>query len=165
MRISILLFSFLLFAADVQANDVQLFNPDIFGQPTSVAIKPLLDKTSNEIEPYMVKTDIKCGKYYAATIYYRGKVTFGDIRTSLNKIYKNYENMKLLKEPVQASWRVEDKRFSIYLAQEAEGIFSVIYIHFQSSKEMFKAMMKAEGGDINAIEAAFPDECKDMPKQ
>jgi hypothetical protein len=165
MRISLLLLSFLLLAANAQANDVQLFNPDLFGQPTSVAVKLLFDKKPNEIEPYMVKTDIKCGKYYAASIFYRGKVAFGDIRASLNKLYKNHENMKLLKEPVQASWRVDDKRFSIYLTQEAEDIFKVIYIQFQSNKEMFKAMMKAEGADINAVETEFPDKCEDASKQ
>jgi hypothetical protein len=53
----------------------------------------------------------------------------------------------------------------MYLAQEAEGIFNVIYIQFQSGKEIFKAMMKAEGADINAVEAEFPDECKDTLKQ
>jgi len=164
MRISILLLAFLLLSSRVQAKDAQLFNPDFFGQPTSTAIKLLFDKKSDEIEPYMVTTDIKCGKYYAASIFYRGQVTFGEIRASLNKLYKNNENLSLLKEPVQALWRVEDKRFAISLYQEEEGIFRVMYIHFLPNKEMFKAMMKANGGDAKAIEAEFPDECKDTPK-
>ena len=104
MRISLLLLSLLLFAADAQANDVQLFNPDLFGQPTSAAVKLLLDKKSNEIEPYLVKTDIKCGKYYAASIFYRGKVTFGDIR-AFKKIKKN----------VFKHWRHENHRSAVVI--------------------------------------------------
>jgi hypothetical protein len=29
----------------------------------------------------MVSTDVRCGKYYAASIFYRGKATFAEIRT------------------------------------------------------------------------------------
>jgi hypothetical protein len=89
MKISLLLLSVLIFAANAQANDVQLFNPDLFDQPTSVAIKLLFDKKPNEIESYMKKTDIKCGKYYAATVFYRGEVTFSVLRASLNKLYNS----------------------------------------------------------------------------
>jgi len=161
MRVSILILAFLLLAPTAQAKDVQLFNSDLFGQPTSTAVKLLIDKKPDELEPYMVTTDIKCGKYYAASIFYRGKVTFNDIRTSINKMYKNYENVSLLKEPAQAHWRVTDKRFSISMSEEAEGIFRVIYIQFLPSKEVFKAMMKAQGGDVNVIEAMDEDDCKD----
>ncbi len=161
MRNSILFLAFFLLASTAQAKDVQLFNPDLFGQPTSTAVKLLIDNHSDEIEPYMVTTDIKCGKYYAASIFYRGKVTFKDIRTSINKIYNNYENLSLLKEPIQAHWRVNDKRFSISMSEEAEGIFRVIYIQFLPSKEVFKAMMKAYGGDANAIDAMDEDDCKE----
>lgn len=161
MRIFLTIFTFLLLASAAQAKDVQLFNPDVFGQPTSIAVKLLIDKKTDEVEPYMVTTDIKCGKYSAASIFYRGKVTFDDIRTTINKSFKNYENLSLLKPPVQAIWRVKDQRFSISLAEEAEGIFRVIYIKFISSKEAFKAMMKAEGGDVNAIDAMDEDDCKE----
>jgi len=121
MRIFLLLFAFLLLASTAQAKDVQLFNPDIFGQPTSTAVKLLIDKKSDEVEPYMVTTDIKCGKYSAASIFYRGKLTFDDIRTTINKSFKNYENLSLLKPPVQAIWRVKDQRFGISLSEELRG--------------------------------------------
>ncbi len=161
MRVFILFLLIFLWASTVQARDVQLFNPNLFGQPTSTAVKLLSDKKSDEIEPYMVSTDIKCGKYYAASIFYRGKVTFEEIRTSINKIYKNYEKLSSLKEPVLAIWRVTDNKFMISISQEAEGIFRVTYIQFLPSKEIFKAMMKFEGGDIKAIDAMDEEDCKE----
>jgi len=54
------------------AKHVQLLNPEFFGQPTSTAIKLLYDKKPDEIEPYMVTTDIKCGEYCAASAFYPG---------------------------------------------------------------------------------------------
>jgi hypothetical protein len=164
MKIIIILV-FLFSATTAQARDVQLFNPDLFGQPTSTAVKLLVDKKPGEIEPYMVSTDIKCGKYYAASIFYRGKVTFEEIRTSINKVYKNYEKLSTLKEPVQALWRVKEKQFSISIRQEAEGIFRVTYIHFLPTKEIFKAMMKLEGGDVKAIDAMDEEDCKETAEK
>ncbi len=161
MKTLILLFIFLIFTSTAQAKDVQLFNTEIFGQPTSNAIKLLNDKKSDEIEPYLVTTDIKCGKYHAATVYYRGKVSFDDIRNSLNKTYKNYENLKLLKDSTFAVWRVVDKRFAIQLHQEDENIYGVIYVEFLQKNEAFESMMKAMGADAKAIDALHEDDCKD----
>jgi hypothetical protein len=164
MRTSILLLTFLLLTSTAQAKNVQLFNPEIFGQPTSNAIKLLNDKKPDEIEPYMVTTDIKCGKYHAASVFYRGKVSFDEIRGSLNKIYKDYENMKLLKEPTFAVWRNVDKRFAIQLSQEDENVYRVIYIEFLQSKELFESIMKANGADVKAMEALDEDDCKEPVK-
>jgi len=165
MKILISILAFLFSTTIAQARDVQLFNTDIFGQPTSTTVKLLIDKQPQEIEPYMVSTDIKCGKYYAASVFYRGKVTFEEIRTSINKVYKNYEKLSVLKEPVQALWRVNDKQFSISIHQEAEGIFRVIYIRFPPTKEALKAMMKFEGGDVKAIDAMDEEDCKEAAKK
>ena len=164
MRTPILLFTFLALTSTAQAKDVQLFNPDIFGQPTSNTIKLLIDKKADEIEPYMVTTDIKCGKYHAASVFYRGKISFDEIRNSLNKSYKNYENLKLLKESTFAVWRVVDKRFAIQLSQQDENVYLVIYLEFLQEKEAFETMMKAMGGDAKAIEAFHEDDCKDPSK-
>jgi hypothetical protein len=158
MRIFVTIFTFLLLASAAQAKDIQLFNPDILGQPTSTAVKLLIDKKADEVEPYMVTTDIKCSKYSAASIFYRGKLSFDDIRTTINKSFQNYENLSLLKPPVQAIWRVKDRRFSISLREEAEGIFRVTYIKFISNTEAFKAIMKVEGIDVDAIDE---DDCKE----
>ncbi len=123
-----------------EAKDVQLFNPDCLGQPTSTAIKLLYDKNLNEIEPYMVTTDIDCGRYRAASVFYREKVTFADVRASLNRLYKNYENLSLLEESKQARWRVEDKQFLINLVQEQEGIIRVMYLQFRPMKGVYQRL-------------------------
>jgi hypothetical protein len=164
MNTSLLLLTFLLLTSIAEAKDVQLFNPEIFGQPTANAIKLLNDKKPDEIEPYMVTTDIKCGKYHAASVFYRGKVSFSEIRGSLNKIYKNHENLKLLKESTFAVWRNMDKRFAIQLSKEDENVYRVIYIEFLQSKELFESMMKANGADIKAMEALDEDDCKEPVK-
>jgi hypothetical protein len=161
MKTSILIFTCLFLTSTAQAKDVQLFNPEIFGQPTSNAIKLLIDKKPDEIEPYMVTTDIKCGKYHAASVFYRGKVSFDEIRGSINKIYKDNENVKLLKQSTFAIWRVTDKRFAIQLCQEDEDVYRVIYLEFLQSKEAFESMMKAMGADAKAIDALHEDDCKD----
>jgi len=130
MRIIVALFTILFLCSNVSAKDVQLLNPEFFGQPTSAAIKPLYDKKPGEIEPYMVTTDIKCGRYHAASVFYRGKITFAEVRASLNKLYGSYENVSLLTESVQAIWRVEDKGFGIHLVREQEDVVRVMYVQF-----------------------------------
>lgn len=117
-----------------EAKDIQLFNPDIFGQPTSTAIKTLQDKKSDETEPVNILLDIKCGKYYAASVFYPKKVTFTEARESLHRLYKNYETLSL---PSQALWRVEDKRSAIQLVQEEDQI-KILYIQFQPTKNECK---------------------------
>ena len=163
MKISILIFTCILLTSAAQAKDMQLFNPEIFGQPTSNAVKLLFDKKIAEIEPYMVTTDIKCGKYHAASVFYRGKVSFDEIRGSINKIYKDYENLKLLKQPNFAIWRVTNKRFAIQLCREDEDVYRVIYVEFLQGKEAFESLMKGMGADAKAIDALHEDDCKDTP--
>jgi hypothetical protein len=139
------------------AKDIQLFNPEIFGQPTSNAVKPLHDKVTDEIEPYMVTTDIKCGKYYAASIYYsKKKVTFAEARESLNKLYNGLEKISLFQESKIAIWRVEKKWFSIQLVQEEDGI-CIRYVQFQPTSNIFQGVMKVIGADTDAI---YDNECK-----
>lgn len=134
-----------------QAKDIQLLNPDFFGKPTLSAIRLLYDKKSDEIEPYMVTADIKCGKYYAASVYYSKKVAFADARESLNKMYKGKENLSLFEESKMACWRVEGEKLSIQLTQEDYGV-CIRYIQFQPTKVIFKEMMKAMGADTDALD-------------
>lgn len=155
MRIIVVLFAILFLCSIASARDVQLLNPEFFGQPTSMAVKLLYDKKPDEIEPYMVTTDIKCGKYHAASVFYRGKVTFAEVRASLNKLYGSYEDVSLLKESVLAMWRVEGKRFSIQLHQEEEDVARALYVQFRPMKEVTKDTTKT-GGTIFK-----DDECKE----
>jgi hypothetical protein len=67
-------------AAD--GKEIQLFNSKVLGQPTNDGVKLLVDKKGDEIEPYMISTDIKCGKYYAASVYYPKKVSFEEAKVA-----------------------------------------------------------------------------------
>jgi hypothetical protein len=158
MKIILVVLTILVLCSTVQARDVQLLNPEFFGQPTSMAVKILYDKKPDEIEPYMVMTDIKCGKYHAASVFYRGKVTFAEVRASLNKLYGSYEDVSLLKESLLAMWRVEDKRFSIQLVQEEEDVVRVLYVQFRPMKKASKDIMKASGGNMDVLD---DQECKE----
>jgi hypothetical protein len=139
MKTIIISFVIIISCASSQAKDIQLFNPDLFGQPTSNAVKLLYDKKSDESEPSNITTDIRCGKYYAASVFYASYVTFSDARESLNKLYKNHENLKLLQENKIAVWRVENKGFSIQLTRE-EDQTRINYINYKvisADKECF----------------------------
>jgi hypothetical protein len=136
--------------SSLQAKDIQPLNPDFFGQPTSKAVKFLYDKKSDEIEPYLIKTDIRIGKYYAASVYYStSEITFAEVRKSINKLYGSYEKADLLIKNKMAIWRVTNKEFSIQLTREQDYI-RISYIHYKSlkdQKEYFKALKdKNEGG-------------------
>lgn len=157
MKILIIVLAFLFSVSFAQAKDIQLLNPDFFGQPTSNSIKLLYDKKADEIQPYMVTTDIKCGKYFAASVYYSKKrVSFAEVRESLNKLYKGYENLALLKESKIAMWRVDNMGFTIQLSQEEKRL-CISYIQFQSIKELSKGLMKISGTEIDADN---DNECK-----
>lgn len=155
MKLLIMVLAIFISCSIAQAKDIQLFDPSFFGQPTSSSIKLLFDKKADELEPYMVMTDIKCGKYNAASAFYSNKVTFKQARESLNKLYKNYENLKLYKESAQALWRVTDKQFAVHLVQEEDKI-RIMYLQFQPTKEVFKNMLNTQGDNTNALDE---DEC------
>jgi hypothetical protein len=146
----IIILGILISYGSLQAKDIQLLNPDFFGQPTSKAVKFLYDKKSDEIEPYLIKTDIKIGKYYAASVYYsNSEITFAEVRKSINKLYGSYEIADLLRKNKIAMWRVTNNGFSIQLTRKQDYI-RINYIHYKSlkdQKEYFKAMKdKNEGG-------------------
>jgi hypothetical protein len=144
-------FLFLFICSVAHAKEIQLLNPDFFGKLTSTMIKLLYDRQSDELEPYMVTADIKCGRYSAATAFYPNKVTFADARESLNKSYKEYENMSLFKESKQALWRVDDKKFAIQLIQEEDRI-RILYIRFQPTKDVLRNILKSTGANAEPID-------------
>lgn len=113
------------------AREVQLLNPDVFGQPTSNAVKLLLDKKTDECEPYKITTDIKCGIYYSASVFYSQDIAFAETRESLNKLYKRHENIKLLKKNKIAVWRIENEGYSIQLTREKDHI-RINYINYKT---------------------------------
>jgi hypothetical protein len=157
MKKLFIVLAFLFSASVAQAKDIQLLNPEFLGQPTSSSIKLLYDKKSDEIEPYVVTTDIKCSKYNASSVFYPTAVTFAQARESLNKLYKKYEKQNLYQESVQALWRIEKKRFGVHLVQE-ENRVRIMYIQFQSTEAVMTSIMKSSGADVSSIE---DDDCNE----
>ena len=148
------LFAVLIFAlvsSTASGKDIQQFNPDIFEQPTSTAIKIMQDKKPNDVEPTGVLVDIKDGKHSAASIFYPKKVTFAEAREGLNKLYKENEDLTLYKASEMAVWRVADRKFSISLVQEDDHV-RVMFIHFMPSAEVFKGILRTMGVDPDDLD-------------
>jgi len=91
----------------------------------------------SKVDPEYVLTDIKGGRYYAATVCYPPTLTVDDVRTSINEVYGKYELRDL-----GGVWRNADEKFAIGLNKDADGIH-VMYITFQPMREVFKNMFKA----------------------
>ena len=139
----------ILLGSIAEAKDIQLFNPDLFGQPANKEIKPLNDRKTDEIEPNIVKLDIKDGKYIASTITYPAQITFEEARESINRYFKKYEHNNY-KTHAMAVWRVTDKKFMISLTKEKDAI-QMIYIQFQPDEVVFKSLLKSMGADVDCI--------------
>jgi hypothetical protein len=123
-----------------EAGGVQLFNTEVLGVQTSKAVRLLVDPAVGDAEPYVVWSDIACGAYYAASVFYRKPVTFDQVRVALNGRYASFETSspELKARPFSASmglWRVIDPQgtpserqgFAIQLSVDEEGV-RVIYI-------------------------------------
>ncbi len=156
MRIICVLIASIFASSVAQAKGIQLFNPDVFGQPTSTATKILQDKKPNDIEPVNVLVDIREGKYVASSLFYSKKVTFDEARESLKKQYKTYENLSLYKPLVMSVWRVTDKKFAVSLVQEDDHV-RIMFLQFQPKEEIFKSMLKTMGVDPDELYSA---DCK-----
>lgn len=157
MKYIILILMILMLSPAAYGKEIQLFNTEVLGQPTKDSVKLLVDKKGDEIEPYMVSTDIKCGKYYAASVYYPKKVSFEEAKASVNKQFKKYENISASQRNENlANWRITDKQFAINIIKE-DGILRISYIQFQPSKEVFKRMLILQGADEEDFKE---EECK-----
>ena len=157
MKHIILILIVLLLSPAADGKEIQLFNTEVLGQSTKDGVKLLVDKKADEIEPYVIKTDIKCGIYYAASVYYPEKVTFEEARASINKQFNKYENLSAWKRNENhANWRITDKRFSINIFKE-ESPLRVSYIQLQPSKEVFKRMLILQSAEEEDFDK---EECK-----
>lgn len=118
----------LLVAPAMQASEVQLFNTDVFGHRTSEPVKLLVDHESGAVEPYVVWTDVACGRYHAASTFYRAPARIGDVVAALDKVYAPF------KVPGGRLWRVTDEGFSIQVAEEHGGnVIRATYISFKDT--------------------------------
>src|SRR5258708_4857563 len=111
------------FARSTEAGGVQLFNTEVLGMPTAKPVKLFRDKEAGDAEPYVVWTDVACGEYDAASVFYRHPVTFQHVRDALNKLYGAFETpnpssadraqVPFSKDPpMMALWRIVDPRIT-----------------------------------------------------
>ena len=120
-------------SAPAFANEIQHFNPGIFGKTADSSTILLLPAGRNAIKPIQVMTDInEKGIFYAARLVYPGTVAIEEARKSLNKIYKEYEVKAFVDDPGMGIWRNEDGRFTVQLSTtdfECEpAVVQVLYV-------------------------------------
>ncbi len=116
---------------------IRLLNTEIFGHSADDAVVLLQPNDGSKVDPEYVLTDIKGGRYYAATVCYPPTLTVDDVRMSINEVYGKYELRDL-----DGVWRNADDKFAIGLNKDTDGIH-VMYITFQPIREAFKNMLKA----------------------
>src|SRR5271169_6954560 len=97
MRIAIPVAVLLLGVTNSRAGDVQVFNTDVLGQPTSQPLRLLVDRKSGDSEPFVIWTDGNCGRYIAASAFYRKPVVVSEVVATLEKMYGT--SMRLFSGP------------------------------------------------------------------
>lgn len=129
MKTTILLWLTIL---NVNAIEFKFFNPEVLGKPIGSCVSLFLEG-ANGIEPTLVQTDIKKGKFYAATVKYSTKATLAEAREALNKLYSKWQSPNFSKEPTMGLWRNDEKKIAIQLTQHTEEI-QIIYYYFSNLK-------------------------------
>src|SRR5262245_7951470 len=105
-----------------QVTGAQLPNPSIFGRPTSEAVKLLVDKRAGDAEPFVVWSDVRCGRYFAASAFYRPSVTPAVVKAAITKAYGTETVSPSGKsQDTFGLWRVESQGFSIQMTVEGDG--------------------------------------------
>ena len=128
-------------SAAAEPGSVQLFNTDVLGKPTSTAVVLFAGKMPGEAEPYVVWTDVSCGRYIAASAFYRKPIGVTDVVEAINGQYSQF---KVSGAPVWL-WRVTDKRFTIQVAEEKEAeSVRVTYMSFAPVEEPCPATSEAK---------------------
>jgi hypothetical protein len=152
-------------ATIAQVTSVQLPNPEIFGKSTGDAVTLLLEKKPGEAEPYVVWSDVRCGRYFAASAFYWPPVTKDIVRATVRTVYGNEWVPPGQATPMDGLWRLEDRRFSIQIAEEkerGEGVVRVTYIHFHEGL-VAKVALEAHGVKKSDLDRAFgSDPCVDF---
>ncbi len=124
----------------VEAKNLLLFNTAVLGSSTQDNPQLFYDKKPGDIEPLYIQVDVEKGKYRGAIVCYPLELSFEEARTSINKLYKQYEKESLVKDWMGA-WRLEDENFAIMLSKEEEHI-NVIYNQFVTNDVLFKKLFE-----------------------
>lgn len=141
MKTIIIVAALVLFCTIAQANEIQLFNPDILGQSTSNELKVLREKNARDIEPISVIINIKKGACNAATVIYPEELRYETAIKALKDHYKKYGPAKQYKELGMTVWRIEDKGYAVSLIQEKKYI-KILYIRFKSTEDILREIRK-----------------------
>jgi hypothetical protein len=126
----------LLGAPTCRAN-LRLFNPAALGASVDEPTVLLHAAGRSSVGPVCVLTDIKDGKYTAATVTYPASVTLEETRDCIDSIYGQYRYKGLA-----GIWRIEKDKFTIALDRDEHGV-RLIYLAFQPSAEVLRDMMRA----------------------
>ncbi len=114
------------------ANEIQYFNPQIFGNLAGESTLLLSPAKDNSIKPTQIITDInEKGIFYAARLIYPKALSLEEARQSINKLYKQYEVKSFTENPAIGIWRNETGRFTIQLSSTDEcdsKLVQIIYI-------------------------------------
>jgi hypothetical protein len=129
---TILIILIMFLSTPVLADEIQHFNPKIFGKSADNCTFVLSPSSDNAIKPSQIITDInEKGIFYAARLIYPKTVALDEARKSINKLYKIYEVKTFADNPGLGIWRNEDGRFTIQLSTADEcnsKLVQVIYI-------------------------------------
>jgi hypothetical protein len=143
----ILIFALLL-AHVATAEDLKLFNPEIFGLSADSSVSLLLKEPAGSVEPSLIQVDIKDGKFYAATVRYKTSLSLADARQSLNRVYAKWQKPNFANDPDMGLWREESRRFSIQLTRDEHEIV-VVYISWGT-------LRNGEGNKNSEADASKP---------
>jgi hypothetical protein len=141
--------------AAAQPTGVQLPNPAVFGKETTEPVKLLVDKTPGDVEPYVIWSDVRCGRYFAASAFYRQPATAAAVKAAIIRAYGSESLLPSGKiDPTFGLWRVERERFAIQMAVEDDSI-RVTYIHFMPTGEVMKNILESTGAKRTDIQGVF----------
>src|SRR6266704_1666587 len=125
----------LLIATHLNAQEIKLVDPGLFGRSTDEAVKLFVAADPKAIEPQTIQVDLENGKYSGVMVHYGRNVTLEQARESLNEKYKKYQQPSFAENKEMGLWRVTDRKFAIQLTKTEEGI-RIIYRLF--GKEQLK---------------------------
>jgi len=117
---------------------IQYFNPEIFGQSIHDTIVLLRPAKNNAVSPLAISTDIKEGKYSAATVTYPKEISFQEVKTAIKNLYKDAKE-KSFDSGKMIVFRNEKNKFAISLT-ENDSYIQVIYIPFMETEEIIKTI-------------------------
>ena len=127
----------LLYPSLIFGQEIKLFNPETFGKSIDKPVVFLYESSNTAIKPLSILTDIKDGKYYAATISYPKEVTFEGVKKAVKDKYNGLVEKKF--SDSMFVWRNEKAKYVIQLT-ECKCYIQLIYIPFIETEDILKSV-------------------------